>query len=376
MSSDPRSRHLAAALPIAEAAACRLGRVLARGCAVAAALTALTVAGCGKKGPPRPPLRLMPVQITDLSVLQRGSELVLDMGYPQTTTAGTPLPPLTAVEVWLAPLPTIEGRAPQVTPAELGPVAKQALTLTGADLGAAVSGDRILVRLRQEELAAPAGHALFFAVRTQPQGGEPSLFSNIVSIVPATPPPPPSTLTVTPEADAVVLSWAPVDDAAAGYRVYRRDAASRGYGVPLTQLPAGTTRHRDTTARYGTRHIYAVTAISRSEPVLESALSPEQEVAYEDRFAPPPPEEVLALAEHEQVRLRWDASAADDVAGYLLFRQEAGGEWRQVTPEPTPEREHLDRGLASGLQVGYRVVAVDRSGNRGEPSRAVSTTVQ
>jgi hypothetical protein len=342
---------------------------------------AFGLAGCGKTGPPQPPVRVIPAAVRDLTVLQRGGELVLEMGYPQTTAAGTPLPPLDAVEVWLARRPAIDGKAPQVRPAELVPDARQILTLTGADLGAALAGDRVLVRLRLDQLAPPvdpaaaSAQALFFATRTHAEEGELSAYSNLAAVVPVPAPPRPASLTVTPEADAVVVSWPAVDGAAAGYRVYRRDAASRGYGVPLARVAPGSTSHRDTTARYGTRLIYAVTAAAGAEPVVESALSPEQEVAYEDRFAPPPPVEVLVLAERERVRLRWDASAATDVAGYLVWRREGAGEWRQITAEPLAGREMTDSGLASGLAVSYRVVAVDEAGNQSEPSPEAATVV-
>src|SRR5687768_12693001 len=73
----------------------------ARGTAVVLALALLPLLlACGKKGDPRPPLRIIPNATRDLAVSQRGEQLVFRFGFPQTTTAGAKLPALAAIEVW------------------------------------------------------------------------------------------------------------------------------------------------------------------------------------------------------------------------------------------------------------------------------------
>jgi hypothetical protein len=57
--------------------------------------------GCGHKEPPFPPPLRHPATTKDLVVQQRGKELILSFGYPQTTVSGTPLEPLQIVEYWL-----------------------------------------------------------------------------------------------------------------------------------------------------------------------------------------------------------------------------------------------------------------------------------
>lgn len=55
---------------------------------------------CGKKGDPEPPLLPIPQAATDLTVEQRGDELILRFAFPTTTAAGLPLPPLERIEVY------------------------------------------------------------------------------------------------------------------------------------------------------------------------------------------------------------------------------------------------------------------------------------
>ena len=57
---------------------------------VAVAL-ALTLAGCGKKGDPLPPLRDTPLRSDDLTIFQQGRLLVLETSYPAVTVSGMAL---------------------------------------------------------------------------------------------------------------------------------------------------------------------------------------------------------------------------------------------------------------------------------------------
>ena len=59
----------------------------------------VTTAHCGKKGPPKPPPSKIPSAINDLTVQQRGLEMILRMTYPSTTIGGLPLENLEAIEI-------------------------------------------------------------------------------------------------------------------------------------------------------------------------------------------------------------------------------------------------------------------------------------
>jgi hypothetical protein len=326
---------------------------------------------CGKKGPPLPPLRYNPVAATDLSVRQQGAELLLTLAYPTTTIAGLALPGLESVEIWRLLRPVVVGAT--LTPAdprEFAGTAEKVSTLRAAELEAATVGDRLQARQRVDAAAtaaASAASALTFAVRTVALGGDRSEFSNLVTIVPAPPPAPPADVRVAAQADGVLVSWSPVPGVP-GFRVYRRDAAIRGYREPLTATDAAVTSFLDTSARYGQRYVYAVTTVTSLEPAIESALDRESEVDYQDRFGPPAPTGLLTLPEGSDVRLRWNASAGSDVVGYIVFRQDPGGEFHRVNSQPAPSLEWLDSGLLPGNRFRYRVIAVDQLGNEGEPS--------
>jgi len=341
------------------------------------ALLALTPLACGKKGDPLPPPRTIAQPVADLAVRQRGLEVVLELTHPKATLAGLALPGLAEVTVYEATKPAPEGTAPAIDPRELVLAARPLLTLAGAELDGAITGERMTVRFRLDGAALEPPTARFYAVRTLARGGEPSPWSNVATLVPRAAPEPPAGLQVTARKTGVELVWsAPAGAAIEGYQVYRRAATLTAYGAPLAQLDAATTRYEDTTARYGQRYIYTVCALAAKAPaVVESAPAGEREIDYEDRFAPEPPRALRALGGPNEARLLWEASPDPDVAGYVVYRADPGQEFRRVTDEPVAGLAHVDGGLASRLVFRYRVAAIDRSGNLGEPGETAEARV-
>jgi hypothetical protein len=350
------------------AAAARAARGARAAAAIGALLAGGLLAGCGKQGDPAPPLRVIPAETTELVAAQRGDQLVLRFPFPATTTSGARLPGLSAVEVWQLTRPVTDpANLPIVGGPEMAAAAQLLATLSGPELQSAISGDAVVVRLPLPAPATPpAMHA--FAVKTTAQGGETSGWSNVVRLLPRVPPAPPADLAVTARAGGIELAWSPAADGGAGYVVYRRPAESRAYGEPLVTLPAEARGHLDTTAVYGTRYIYTVTSLAAQEPRAESGFAGEREVDYQDRFAPAPPQDVVALPREGGMELVWKPSVDTDVAGYHVYRRDPDADYRRLTTAPVAELKYSDSGLAAGLLYTYRVTAVDQSGNEGAPA--------
>ncbi len=253
--------------------------------------------------------------------------------------------------------------------------------IEAADVAAVTAGDRLLLDLPLPD-PLPAAEARYYAVRTVGPTGEESAFSNQVVIAPQTPPAPPAPIRVVPQDDGVLVEWtAPATTAGApgtpgttagaaapapaGYHVYRRSAQSRAYGPPLHVAGPAATSFLDSSARFGESYIYAVTAVARRMPTIESAIQSEHEVRYQDRFPPPPPRDLVALPGDGRVRLVWRSSEGD-AAGYLVYRRVAG-EFVRLTAEPIQELEFSDRDTTGGAMRLYRVTAIDAAGNESAP---------
>jgi fibronectin type 3 domain-containing protein len=369
---------------------------------VAAALLAAAF-GCGKQGPPLPPLRAVPAPVKDLTVVQQGPRLLLSFTYPTVTPAGNALAGISAVEIWSVSRVAPDGKPAPIDAREFGNVAKPVQKVEGADLTSATSGSRIDIALPLPPTlltpapvtppaatppaatppaagtattpAPPAGpqpQAGYFAVRTFGKNGDRSDLSNIVSVVPKAPPPAPARVTVTARGDGVLVEWTPVEGTVTGYNVYRRGAQERANAKPVHTAGAQEKSWLDTTARFGQSYIYGVTALSQVQPPIESAIASEHEVRYVDRFPPPPPTELVALAETGRVRLVWRPSEAEDVAGYIVYRRVGdGGKFERVTPKPVESAEYVDTAVSSGKTYTYRVTAVDQAGNESAPGNEV-----
>ena len=371
-------------------------------------------AACGKKGDPEPPIRMVPAGTDQLAVVRRGDELLLELPYPQTTAAGTPLPGLSEVAVWqlVWPLPPGAAGPPEVDERRFLVAATPVRVIGEEDLPEAVRGDRIALTLPVPEPpgeAAGAAAAVTVAVKTSGPGGEESAFSNRVSFLLAEPPEPPTGLEAEGGPEGVRLEWSwegeeeaePVGEPVAaeeaveeevseegeepglaGFNVYRRKATERTYGPPLRAVGAETRSFADEGALFGERYIYAVTAVASRRPVvIESRLAEEVEVDYRDLYAPPVPEGLVALvqmdARDDRVRLVWEASRAPDLAGYLVYRRSPDTqEFQPLTGEPIQATEYQDRDLAAGATYTYRVTAVDRTGNESAPSEVATAVIR
>jgi hypothetical protein len=357
-------------------------------------LAPLLAVGCGKQGAPQPPLRAVPATTQDLSVVQQGPRLLLSFGYPQVTPAGTALEGITAVEIYQTTRQaSADGKATPMDPRQFGAAAKLLQRLEGADLAAATEGQRINVFLPLPETPAtpastpstappttppapPAPPAQYFAVRTYGKVSDPSDFSNVAAVVPKTPPAAPERVSVSGRADGVLVEWSPVEGATAGYNIYRRDSKERAYTRPVHTAGAQERSWLDNTARFGQSYIYTVTAIAGPDPAVESGIASDHEVIYQDRFPPAPPAELVALAEAGRVRLVWQASEAEDIAGYVVYRRAGeGGSFERITAQPVESAEHVDTAVRSGQAYTYRVTAVDQAGNESAPSSEVRAAV-
>lgn len=378
---------------------------------------------CGRKESPRPPASKVPAKIIDLEVQQRGMEFLLTMTYPSTTMGGLALSEIEAVEIWevvryVSPLveeeeaiedgetPIVEDEEaaeepdaepeeePQpglfqlptdmpdeermedlvtVDPREFRQSAQLRWSLRDAELTSAVQGGRLLVRLPIEEIPEQE-EVRVFAATTLAGPRLVSQYSNLAKIGLREPPEPPTSISVTSTASGVELDWE-VESSGLEHNIYRRDAKVKEYRGPLAKVPTETQSFTDRSAAFGNRYIYTVTTVSSTNPLVESRIVSEHEVHFEDRFPPSPPENIVALAEEGRVRLLWELSPESDVAGYRVFRQAPGEEFRAITPELVIGSELLDRDVVTGTSYVYFVTAVDGANNQSEASKATTAQV-
>jgi biotin carboxyl carrier protein len=113
------------------------------------------------------------------------------------------------------------------------------------------------------------------------------------------------------------------------------------------------------------------TSTIRGFTVFDKVLS-DSEI---DFTAPAAPERIIAEPGFGgEIKVSWAASVSNDVAAYEVYRGE--GKVPDINGKPYQVislLELADTGLVPGIAYQYRVIAVDKSGNRSLPSEAVSS---
>jgi len=370
----------------------------------------LLAIACGKKGDPQPPLPRGPNAVKDLAVEQEGDDAVLTFTFPDRLQTGEPLTDLGAIEVYRVVDPPAALTAP---PRAAGPAAPPTSAGSSGELhgmGAAARRTATNVRMAEEAFYGNAGlvaglslaaiaeatrgasvvyrdslltlftqekgpEPLAYAVVSVRKNGERSLLSNIVLLAPEIAPQAPELRPPLLEEGRVCLEWTapeknvlqqPVE--IGGYRVYRRPLSQDAYETPLTATPVPGTSFVDLTAPYGVPLAYTVRAVLAKNPKVEGLPAEEIIAVPRDIYPPKSPTRVDALSEANLVRLLWDPVDSADLAGYLVFRSEAGGPPVPLTKEPIVDPFFNDLGARPGKKYAYTVRAVDRAGNQSAPS--------
>lgn len=321
-------------------------------------LSLLLVTACGKKVTPLFPDEVLPGPVRDFRLAQEGDFLVLSWRFPTEDRLGQPLTQLKGFRLYRCELPGVSPDRRCLR--DFAVVADIDLAYP---MGARVEGDLVLWR---DTRLAP-GRRYEYKVAAYGPGRWPGEFSPTLSHAWGVLPQAPRELTATPGDRSARLTWSPVTRLAdgspapdlAGYRIYRREAG--GPARALTPEPLEEPAFQDVALNNNVEYIYTVRAVRRLGPDwLESLDSPPARVTPRDLTPPPPPLNLVAVPTRQGVELRWDPSPAPDLAGYRVYRREAGEPGVTVlTPQLIPRPGFVDRQAAPGRRYVYRVTAVD-----------------
>jgi len=252
--------------------------------------------------------------------------------------------------------------------------------------------------LREELLEKyPTGFAIY-ALRDQNSHGRDAGLSNQVRVSLAPALPAPGDLKAKVTGDGVLLEWSAVKDAPqiSGiqyiYRVFRRmESGDRNKPQPeviVGEVPlnaeSGPT-YLDHSAEWEQRYEYrvaVVTIVSRpGEPTVEvqGNESATVQAIVHDIFPPAVPGELQAVfsgvGQQPFIDLTWAPDLEGDLAGYNVYRHEAGGAPAKINTELVKAPAYRDREVQPGHTYFYSVSAVDVRGNESGKSEEASETV-
>ena len=337
-------------------------------------LTFILPAGCGRQGPPLPPLRQVAERTGDLMAFQEGREAVLRWSYPSLTTAGDSLPDVEAVEVWRASLPQGQEPPPPVTPQDHA-LRRQLLESQGEvvavlypeHLASATRGSFLrfqddLSRWHDEGDRQSEPMVIWYGVRTVCCRRQESELSNVVRLEPQEPPSPPVGLRLAAGVDGIDLEWTQAPDSRTLVERSRDGATWRS----LTAEPVDGGTWRDTTAAQGRGWSYRLRS-TKTAPGGTRVVGDPAEAAridYPDSYPPPAPQKVVCLPEGARVKVRWET--VEGAVFYRVSRRVRGRKWFLIG-DGYRRLQYIDDAPPVG-DLTYRVRAVDAAGNQSESS--------
>jgi fibronectin type 3 domain-containing protein len=167
------------------------------------------------------------------------------------------------------------------------------------------------------------------------------------------------------------------------YDVYevKKDSAAGNVSpamlAPLTPAPLGTLEFSQPIT-LGAERCFVVRPVDILAGVhVRGPASPVACASFADTFAPAPAGRLDTAATAGRISLIWEASPAEDLAGYIVLRGEgADATLTPLNPKPIAETTYTDDSVKPGVQYTFAVVAVDKAGNRSTESNRVQETAR
>jgi len=153
----------------------------------------------------------------------------------------------------------------------------------------------------------------------------------------------------------------------------------------VVRLPAGTDPGKalDPDAAFDQRYSYRISRVATVTVAgksidLEGPASHEIVVNTKDVFPPAVPSGLAAVAAPDEgaIDLSWAPNTEPDLAGYAVYRSEAGGEAHRISPgTPLDAPAYRDSTAQPGHDFAYSITAIDLDGNQSKRSPEVKESL-
>lgn len=350
-------------------------------------LAIISVANCGKRRPPLPPIERVQQRTELLSGVQRGNQVILSWPTPQRNAPDESVQSIRRIDVYrLAEKP----RAPlALTEEEFAARSTLIGSVTYDEIRKAT--DTLSYTDTLELAGEPA--RLRYAVRYVNASGQRAAFSNFLLLEPAARIAQPPTMIATGNEvgeDAIKLSWQPpaanIDGSTPvnllGYNVYRAEESENEISdLPINSSLVSGTQYVDKTFKFGDTYRYVVRSVSLGTEgaQVESLNSNSISVSPRDIFPPSAPASITVAAAPGRLSIFFPANPETDIAGYNIYRSTDPDlpkvQWNKLNSTLLTRTTYQDERVESGKRYYYYLTAVDQAGNVSAPSDVVSETV-
>lgn len=231
---------------------------------------------------------------------------------------------------------------------------------------------------------------LTYTVELENHAGQTAGPSNVAATAAGTAPPPIEGLQLRTRADGVVVRWAPSSERTTvriERKLVEKTAAEKSEAPELQTLEyAGEDKGQaldhdaalDHTYTYTAQRIVAV-ALRGQTVVVAGAPSESVTINAQDVFPPAVPVGLQAVADAETkaIDLSWQPNTEADLAGYVVYRRDAGSNAApvRISKDVQPAPTFHDANVQPGQSYAYSVSAVDHDGNESARSAEAEETL-
>ncbi|HXZ40488.1 MAG TPA: fibronectin type III domain-containing protein [Terriglobales bacterium] len=350
-----------------------------------------TLIGCGVSGIPRPPSLNLPQPVTDLRALRKGDKVFLAWTVPVETTDGVRIRHLGTTRICRS-----SDAASSDCGSPVGTMSPPPSALAGQNRSPALTTksqasyiDQLPPSLLHDDPAAEVFYTVSVLNQSERSGG----LSNQVAVAAVIALPPPSDFRAQVTADGVLLSWTGNPQSPETqqlhhlYRVYRREPGTKTdttvgempLGILRTYLLLDHTFEWEKTYEYRATVVALIHAEGQPETQFEGDDTPWVRVFAHDIFPPAVPSGLQAAfsgaGQQPFIDLIWAPDTDIDLAGYNIYRHEAGTVEQKINPELVKSPAFRDMNVTPGHTYFYSVSAIDVRGNESAHSAEASESV-
>lgn len=313
---------------------------------------------CGYVGPVVPPSPQLPAAVVDLSVIERGDQILITFTTPVRTTDNLPIAHFSEMDLRVGP-------APQPFDFDRWSVSAKRIALEPPE-----ASEQDDPRPHEMQDTVPVsqwvGQRIAVAVRTAVKRKDHySSWSNVVRLE-IIPPLAIPAIKLESTAQGVRITWPPEGEGL-HFEIYRQGASDK---EPAHIGTAERNEFIDGSAQYDTRYEYSVIA---AKGEAESLPSKTESITAVDIFPPSVPASITALATPDAIEISWQRSPESDLKGYYVYRSVDGGAFARAGDLVTLPT-YSDRQVEHGKSYRYEVSAVDQKNNESAKSSPAEVT--
>ena len=363
------------------------------------------ISGCASPGAPLPPSLKLPQPVTDLVATRVSGQVVLRWTTPARTTDRLLIAGPVTAEICREPVDSVaraalpvqrNGRAPRPG----GPVMCNVVQRMQVSPGPSEAADAL-----PPALTSGTPGVLAYRVQLLNASGRTAGPSAAVYAASGGAPEPVTALKASSTKPGVVLEWTHATQPPDSVELDRKlEVAPAGAAPPPKEkkqsgdLLLGTAATPadarfsakdtggaiDRTAQPGAKYRYTVQRVrqvpfgGKTLEIRGEASAPVQ-VAVQAVFPPDMPTGLVAAPAFSpqgrpSIDLSWEPNVEVRIVGYKVYRSEADGDWKLLTPEPVKVASYRDAGVTAGQRYRYRVTAVNDTKMESQPSSETAET--